>query len=54
MLFTTGLFMVLFCIFLLLYHALKNKPVAKMLLVVAFSLYFYYRQPAPASSSWWV
>lgn len=43
MLFTTGLFMVLFCIFLLLYHALKNKPVAKMLLVVAFSLYFYYK-----------
>lgn len=49
MLFNSGLFLVLFTIFLLLYQAVKNHRRIKMLLVTAFSLYFYYK-----SSSWCV
>lgn len=49
MLFNSGLFLVLFTLFLLLYQAVKKHRRAKMLLVTAFSLYFYYK-----SSSWCV
>lgn len=49
LLFNTGLFMVLFVVFLAVYHAVKNRPRIKMLVVIAFSLYFYYK-----SASWCV
>ena len=47
MLFNSGLFFVLFVIFLILYQCVKGYRRLKMLLVIAFSLYFYYK-----SSSW--
>lgn len=43
MLFNTGLFLVLFSIFLLGYNLLRRRPTAKMILVILFSLYFYYK-----------
>lgn len=43
LLFNTGLFLFLFIVFLGIYHALKDRPRAKMLAVVLFSLYFYYK-----------
>lgn len=46
MLFNTGLFLVLFVLFLLVYHSLKRFRNAKMLVVIAFSLYFYYKSSA--------
>lgn len=49
MLFNSGLFLVLFVLFLLVYNAIKHHHRAKQLLVIAFSLYFYYK-----SSSWCV
>lgn len=49
MLFNTGLFLVLFVIFMLLYQLVKGNRLMKMLLVIAFSLYFYYK-----SGSWCV
>ncbi len=49
MLFNTGLFLILFSIFLLVYQAIKSRKTLKMLLVIAFSLYFYYK-----SGSWCV
>lgn len=47
MLFNTGLFLVLFVLFFAVYYLVKNRPVLKMLLVITFSLYFYYK-----SSGW--
>ncbi len=49
MLFNTGLFMVLFVLFLGMYQAVRGYRKIKMLLVIAFSLYFYYK-----SGSWCV
>ena len=49
MLFNTGLFLVLFVIFMFLYLVVKGHRLLKMLLVIAFSLYFYYK-----SGSWCV
>lgn len=49
MLFNSGLFFVLFIIFLLIYQCIKGFRRLKMLFVIAFSLYFYYK-----SSSWCV
>lgn len=49
MLFNTGLFLVLFVIFLSLYQCVKGHRRLKMVLTVAFSLFFYYK-----SSSWCV
>lgn len=49
MLFNTGLFLVLFVIFMFLYLVVKGHRLMKMLLVIAFSLYFYYK-----SGSWCV
>ena len=43
MLFTSGLFWVLFLIFLPLYAMLKSRRKKMMLFVVAFSLYFFYK-----------
>lgn len=49
MLFNTGLFMVLFILFIFLYQLLKGHRTLKMLFVIAFSLFFYYK-----SGSWCV
>ena len=49
MLFNSGLFLVLFLLFLLVYQAVQGHRKIKMLLVIAFSLYFYYK-----SSQWCV
>ena len=46
LLFNTGLFLVLFVGFLLVYHAIKGHQRLKMLVVIAFSLYFYYKSSA--------
>lgn len=47
MLFSSGLFWVLFTIFLPVYALLKNRRVQMTVFVILFSLYFYYK-----SSSW--
>lgn len=49
MLFNTGLFLVLFALFLLLYQAIYRWRKVKMTLVIAFSLFVYYK-----SGSWCV
>ncbi len=49
MLFNTGLFLVLFALFMVFYQAVRRQRTVKMLLVIAFSLYFYYK-----SGSWCV
>lgn len=49
MLFNSGLFLVLFVLFLLIYQAVQGYRRIKMFLVIAFSLYFYYK-----SSEWCV
>lgn len=49
MLFNSGLFLVLFVVFLLVYQSVKGHRRLRMLFVIAFSLYFYYK-----SSSWCV
>ena len=46
LLFNTGLFMLLFVAFLLLYQMLRRWRSAKLLAVIAFSLYFYYKSSA--------
>lgn len=43
MIFSSGLFLFLFAGFLLLYSRLRHAPTARILYVVAFSLYFYYK-----------
>lgn len=47
LLFNSGLFLVLFILFLLVYHALRRHSRLRMIFVIAFSLYFYYK-----SSGW--
>lgn len=46
LLFNTGLFLLLFVGFLLIYQALRRWHTVKMLFVIAFSLYFYYKSSA--------
>ncbi len=46
LLFNTGLFLVLFAAFLLIYTAMRRFRTAKMLFVILFSLYFYYKSSA--------
>lgn len=46
LLFNTGLFMVLFLFFLLGYHLLQRHQRTKMVFVILFSLYFYYKSSA--------
>ncbi len=43
MLFNSGLFMVLFVLFLIAYRAVHGHRRLKMLAVIVFSLYFYYK-----------
>lgn len=46
LLFNTGLFLLLFAAFILIYQAMRRWPTAKMLFVILFSLYFYYKNTA--------
>ena len=46
LLFNTGLFLLLFLAFLLLYRLLRRWQGAKLVMVIAFSLYFYYKSSA--------
>lgn len=46
LLFNTGLFLVLFVFFILIYRLLAAHPVAKKIFVILFSLYFYYKSSA--------
>ncbi len=46
LLFNTGLFLLLFLAFLLLYRLLRRWRGAKLVMVIAFSLYFYYKSSA--------
>lgn len=43
LIFTSGLFLFIFMIFSLVYYGMRNKLNARILFVVAFSLYFYYK-----------
>ncbi|MDE6445549.1 MAG: MBOAT family protein [Alistipes sp.] len=43
LIFSSGLFLFLFTGFLLFYAALRRTPTARILYVIAFSLYFYYK-----------
>lgn len=49
MLFNTGLFLVLFVLFVVVYQLVRGHRRIKMLITIAFSLYFYYK-----SGSWCV
>ncbi len=46
LLFNTGLFLILFVAFLMLYKLLRRWHYAKLVVVIAFSLYFYYKSSA--------
>lgn len=46
LLFNTGLFLILFAIFLCVYQACRKWPKVKMIFVILFSLYFYYKSSA--------
>lgn len=46
LLFNTGLFLILFAAFLGIYQACRRWPRAKMIFVILFSLYFYYKSSA--------
>ena len=62
MLFTSGLFWVLFLLFLPVYALLKSRRKKMMLFVIAFSLYFFYKSSglfflllvATSIFDWWV
>lgn len=46
LLFNTGLFLVLFAVFILVYYLMRRHRTLKFLFVIAFSLYFYYKSSA--------
>lgn len=46
LLFNTGMFLLLFAGFILIYNIMRKWRVAKFLFVIAFSLYFYYKSSA--------
>ena len=43
LIFSSGLFLFLFAGFLLVYSAFRRAPMARIVYVIAFSLYFYYK-----------
>ena len=43
LLFNTGLFIVLFAFFMLIYRILRPWRIARMIFTIAFSIYFYYK-----------
>lgn len=50
MLFNSGLFLILFLCFLPLYYGLRNRQSARIIYVVFFSLYFYYKSSGTYAS----
>lgn len=46
LLFNTGLFLLLFCIFMVIYEGCRKHFTAKILVTILFSLYFYYKSSA--------
>ena len=46
LLFNTGLFLILFVLFMALYEGLRNRHTLKMAVTILFSLYFYYKSSA--------
>lgn len=46
LLFNSGLFLLLFCGFIVIYQLMRKYHVAKMIFVILFSLYFYYKSSA--------
>ena len=62
MLFTSGLFWILFLLFLPVYAMLKSRRKKMMIFVIAFSLYFFYKSSgifflllvATSIFDWWV
>ncbi|MCM1293150.1 MAG: MBOAT family protein [Bacteroides sp.] len=46
LLFNSGLFLILFAIFIVIYQLIRKHRTAKFLVVIAFSLYFYYKSSA--------
>ncbi len=43
MIFSSGIFLLLFCCFITIYSALQKRDTLRILYVIAFSLYFYYK-----------
>ncbi|MFR9670660.1 MAG: MBOAT family O-acyltransferase [Rikenellaceae bacterium] len=43
MIFSSGLFLLLFCFFMVVYSCLQRRDTLRILYVIAFSLYFYYK-----------
>ena len=62
LIFSSGLFLFLFAGFLLIYGSLRRAATARILYVIAFSLYFYYKSSgiyfllliAAATSDYWI
>ena len=46
LMFNTGLFLILFAVFLAIYQLMRKHRTAKFLFIIAFSLYFYYKSSA--------
>lgn len=46
LLFNTGLFLVLFVLFMAVYECLRNRHTLRMVVTIIFSLYFYYKSSA--------
>lgn len=46
LLFNTGLFLILFAIFMVLYESLHKRYTLKLIITILFSLYFYYKSSA--------
>ncbi|MCM1349117.1 MAG: MBOAT family protein [Firmicutes bacterium] len=46
LLFNSGLFLLLFCGFIVIYQLMRKYHIAKMIFVILFSLYFYYKSSA--------
>ncbi len=46
LMFNTGLFLVLFAAFIVVYELIKKWPIPRMILTILFSLYFYYKSSA--------
>ena len=46
LLFNTGLFLILFTVFLCVYRAMRGHSRLRMVFVILFSLYFYYKSSA--------
>ena len=53
MLFTSGLFWILFLVFLPLYALVKSRRTKMMMFVIAFSLYFFYKSSGWYFRCWW-